>query len=136
MDPETKKINVQELEKKALELYADCPKQTTIYERADNEGDTDLHCELAALAAPLFVGPLRPQDKQPAQRDFLVPKQEVTRVLDAQYGLFSIVRVRTKYDKGEYALVVSVHSRLGFLCPIESLPFSLPTAISKEAVAA
>ena len=110
-----KEIDIQELEKRAHERYRECPKHTTVVRHADLEDDSVFHCVPVAIVGPHQSG------KQ-GNRVFIVPGQEVVMVEDPVYGLFSIIRVFEQINGPEYALVISVRSRMGFSVEIEKFP--------------
>jgi hypothetical protein len=107
-------VRIRELEKHALEMYVECPKYTTIVRHADLVDDSVFHCFTT------FIGPPLP-GTYPFQRNFTVPKQEVWLVEDAEYGLFSVIRVFEKPESPECWLVTSIRNRMGFLLPFEHL---------------
>lgn len=101
-------IHIRELEEEALVRFSECPKHLTIVRSADQVEDTPFHCMVDANT----------------RRDFTVPKQEVVLVQDAEYGTFSVIKVRDKRDDAEYALFTD-RDRLGFLYPLDKLTFTL-----------
>lgn len=118
MENNTLIVDIRSLEKDALEKYIECPKHITIVRHADLEDDSEFHCQIVALMGP-------PKPGTSTTRNFIVPGQEVVMVEDKKYGQFSIIRVSEEVNGPEYALITSVHSRMGFLYPLEKLPKEL-----------
>jgi hypothetical protein len=112
---------VRDLEKFAIEKYSECPKYVTIIRHADLQDDSEFHCVLFNS----LIGPILPGRSRSLQRDFLVPGQDIILAHDMLYGLFSITRVLDQDLDVGYWLIVSVHSRMGFLIPLEKLPQEL-----------
>jgi hypothetical protein len=119
-------VNVRDLEVFALDKFIRCPKYTTIVRHGDLEDNSEFFC------TKVFVGPPAP-GTDPYHRYFAVPRQSVVMAEDILYGLFSITYVMD--DAGEYWLVTSEKSGLGFLLDRSSFTFDVAAEKKEEAVA-